>query len=374
MSESKSSQKLVAKIQRYFPDINHLQGQLEEEPEIVLGRALPDSGSSVRSRAIVTSDRDHDMPQEPGIEEFEACLQHFRNRTLEYAKQGIAKIRAAGEDQPVDLTPAEQHGIEAIVLPTGRPALRIVNGLMPIKDEIPVDWQFLDDFRADIEQNLKSVGRIQMQSGPIAQMLGTGFVIGPDVIMTNRHVAVFFSAPGQDNRWVFKPEVTAGISYADDPDDETNEELQIQEVIGIHETLDLALLRIAAPTNATLPDPLSLASTRPQSIVDRDVYVLGYPARDSRATRTLMRAVFGDIFRVKRLQPGRVARTLDAEKLFDHDCSTLGGNSGSCVIDLETNQVIGLHFKGIEKEFNRAVSLWELRDDPLLSAAGLNWV
>jgi V8-like Glu-specific endopeptidase len=57
--------------------------------------------------------------------------------------------------------------------------------------------------------------------------------------------------------------------------------------------------------------------------------------------------------------------------LFTHDCSTLGGNSGSCVIDLESNRVLGLHFKGRYLEANWAVALWKLADDPLLKKAGV---
>ena len=38
-----------------------------------------------------------------------------------------------------------------------------------------------------------------------------------------------------------------------------------------------------------------------------------------------------------------------------HDCSTLGGNSGSVVLDLATGQAVGLHFAGRFLEANYAV-------------------
>ena len=44
----------------------------------------------------------------------------------------------------------------------------------------------------------------------------------------------------------------------------------------------------------------------------------------------------------------------------------LGGNSGSCVIDLQTRKVIGLHFGGRYQESNFAVMLAKPIDDPLL--------
>jgi V8-like Glu-specific endopeptidase len=56
-----------------------------------------------------------------------------------------------------------------------------------------------------------------------------------------------------------------------------------------------------------------------------------------------------------------------------HDASTLGGNSGSCVVDLESNHVIGLHFGGEYMHYNAAVALWRLVDDPLLTRAGVHF-
>ena len=59
---------------------------------------------------------------------------------------------------------------------------------------------------------------------------------------------------------------------------------------------------------------------------------------------------------------------------IEHDCSTLGGNSGSPVVDLETHQVIGLHFGGRFGVRNYAVPLWMLAGDPLLREGELNFV
>ena len=67
-------------------------------------------------------------------------------------------------------------------------------------------------------------------------------------------------------------------------------------------------------------------------------------------------------------------RKYHLEKLFKHDCSTLGGNSGSSVIDLETNQVIGLHFGGRYLQGNSAVALWELTNDRLLKKGKVQFI
>jgi hypothetical protein len=36
--------------------------------------------------------------------------------------------------------------------------------------------------------------------------------------------------------------------------------------------------------------------------------------------------------------------------------------------------VIGLHFAGMYMQYNEALALWRLVDDPLLTAAGVNFV
>jgi V8-like Glu-specific endopeptidase len=56
-----------------------------------------------------------------------------------------------------------------------------------------------------------------------------------------------------------------------------------------------------------------------------------------------------------------------------HNCSTIGGFSGGCVVDLDSSQVIGLHFAGKYMQYNEAVALWRLVDDPLLTNAGVNF-
>ena len=83
----------------------------------------------------------------------------------------------------------------------------------------------------------------------------------------------------------------------------------------------------------------------------------------------MLQDIFGGTYEVKRLQPGTVMQVDTARKVFTHDCSTLGGNSGSCVVDLRTGLVIGLHFGGGYRRANFAVALWALADDPLLKRA-----
>jgi endonuclease G len=75
------------------------------------------------------------------------------------------------------------------------------------------------------------------------------------------------------------------------------------------------------------------------------VAVIGYPARDSRIPdQQLTDEIFGNVYDKKRLAPGQLTGS-DLTSLH-HDCSTLGGNSGSVVLSLETGEAVGLHFAG----------------------------
>jgi Trypsin-like peptidase domain len=117
-----------------------------------------------------------------------------------------------------------------------------------------------------------------------------------------------------------------------------------------------------------------MAASEPAHLPERDVYVVGYPALDTRRNEPApIRRIFADIFDVKRLQPGRTVGYSTEYSAIQHDCSTLGGNSGSPVVDLETNQVIGLHFGGRYGVGNYAVALWQLAGDPLLRRGGLSF-
>ena len=87
-----------------------------------------------------------------------------------------------------------------------------------------------------------------------------------------------------------------------------------------------------------------------------------------------MRLVFNDLFGFKRLQPGKARGAELQNFLIYHDCSTIEGNSGSCLVDLEKNKVIGLHFCGkLIQELNEAVLLPLLKNDLLFEKAGVKF-
>jgi V8-like Glu-specific endopeptidase len=288
-------------------------------------------------------------------------------RVVEAGKRGLRKVRQKGEG--TDLAPDEVVGMEAIILLVGRPAILIQDGkFFPP----PEPWQVLEEHRKAIQETFRSVGRIEVRGHPTLEWVGTGFLAAPGVVMTNRHVAQEFCRDSGKGRWVFEPGVKPRINYLSEFGSTGSAEFALQEVLGVHEVHDLALFRAAA---RRAPSPLPTASAGGKIKAGRKVYVVGYPASDSRRNDPdVMRRIFAGIYNYKRLQPGEVRKVAAARSLLQHDCSTLGGNSGSCVIDLETHQVLGLHFGGKYRQANQAVALWTLTKDPLLRRAKVQFV
>lgn len=281
---------------------------------------------------------------------------------------GLRKIREGREDE---VTPREQVGLEAIVVLTGRPPLFIQNGDFV---KVPDEWAVLKTHRDPIKSSIRRVGRVEVDGHPEYTWVGTGFLAGPDAIITNRHVAREF-ARLEGQTWRFQAGMSARLDFNEEHGALDPLEFKITGIVGIHERFDLAVLKVAATSGTNqLPEPLRVAETRPGAVVGRDIYVIGYPAWDSRRNDpTYMRQIFQNVFDVKRLQPGKVRTWADGDPKFVHDASTLGGNSGSPVFDLETHDVIGLHFGGKYLQGNNAVPLWTLTEDELLRHAGINF-
>lgn len=268
------------------------------------------------------------------------------------------------------LTPNEQLGLEAIVLLFGRPALLIRNGDF---DTPPEEWKHLDGRREMLKGIFPSVGRVDLEGHHSFRWCGTAFLAGDGILMTNRHVAQIFAEFGGSD-WKYLPGVSARVDYKEEFQVDDANEFKINKVLGVHPKYDLALLSVATKSGSRkAPGVLTLSSKAPQATKDGEVAVVGYPAADSRNGRTEQLDIFKNIFDVKRLLPGRSTGLASSPQVLGHDCSTLGGNSGSCVIDLETGHVIALHFGGQFLKGNVAVPLWKLAKDPFLQQFDLNW-
>ena len=154
--------------------------------------------------------------------------------------------------------------------------------------------------------------------------------------------------------------------------------LDLSEPVTISTRWDVALLRVN-----TLPDrviPLRLASSSPQSISGGFAAVIGYPSYDPYESFVDQANIFRSVFDRKRLQPGKLNGRADVPSFGNmvsaiaHDCSTLGGNSGSALISPDNGLVVGMHFSGITHVSNYAVPIWELAADPAFAKQSFNFV
>ena len=385
MAEEDFTPRLAAHATHLLPDLETVAQQLERNPLAVMRRAFPDTGPGSGSRAIVGP---RGGLEAKALDYVDPAVTEERQRLLELGARALETLRTEGP--AAALTAEAQLGIEAIVS-VARPALMMQDGAFGTP---PPPWDdILDPYRESIKSIAGSVGRIDVPALTQLPYAGTGFLVAEDVVMTNCHVAMVFSQSESDGGWSFLPGLEVTLDLVEDPDGQQAiggpaRSMRIDDVIGIHPALDLALLRVTPPdaVDATAK-PLSLMSQDPGSLSGRNLYALGYPAPDHRTDGAIQRSIFGDQYYVKCLQPGaamapppnaitRMEPCSTGAELADvvfHDASTLGGNSGSCVVDLETNQVMGLHFAGLYMQYNEAVALWRLADDPLLVRRGVNF-
>lgn len=357
-------EKVVAEVKHVFAG---RLGELEDRLSVVEESSLEEIAAGAESMESTIAPGMKPDRVVPGLER---AVSEQRRDLVAAGTDGLRKIQQGREDE---ITETEQAGLEAIVLLEGRPALFIQNDDIV---NVPTDWQVLTEQREAIRESITRVGRIEVTGHPEFEWLGTGFVVGPDAIMTNRHVANEFST-GSDAGWSFQPGMGSRVDFKEEYGSLQPIEFQITEIMGVHDRYDMALLRCEAQSAAgtALPEPLLVQSQAPDAVISRKVYVIGYPAWDGRRNDPhYMQQIFMDIYNVKRLQPGEVRSFDEVLPEFVHDCSTLGGNSGSPVFDLDSHQVVGLHFGGKYLEGNHAVPLWLLPGDALLEKAGVNFV
>ena len=269
--------------------------------------------------------------------------------------------------------------LEAVIHTTLRPAIYIVNDRF---DEPPEHWHSLGeaDNRARIERSIPSIGRIELPGNMFLPYAGTGFVVGENLVMTNRHVAELFVHRVNQSEIRFRSGFRAEMNFFREcvvRSDEEERTLSVEKVVWIDRKWDMALLEVRGLGENQIPLPLS--TTHPGDMESRDVVVIGYPGRDARGDTDVQNRIFEGDYGVKRLLPGKIGdfeltenygRNVDA---LTHDASTLGGCSGSAVIHVATGEVVGLHFKGIYLETNYSVAAQSLSLEPPLVDAGLSF-
>ncbi len=276
-----------------------------------------------------------------------------------------------------NLDEREMIALEAIILPGERPVLDVRGGEFS-RPMAPFKHFDREPIRGFIEAAIPSVGRIDVPDAPHIPYAGTGFIVGPELLMTNRHVAEIFTIGLGRERLRFRNGYSPALDLVRETTDQDAHYVRIRDVAMVHPYWDMALLIVdGLPKDAT---PLELSVTAPEDMLDDEIAVIGYPALDPRNNVELQNDIFRGQFNIKRVQPGMLRQRSSLRSFgksvsaVTHDSSTLGGNSGSAVVNIETGHVIALHFAGIYKKENYAVPTWELAQDPWVVDSGLNFV
>ena len=217
---------------------------------------------------------------------------------------------------------------------------------------------------------LPLIGRIDVVNFP-GDFVGTGWFVDTDIVVTNRHVASLI-ARWDGRKFVFSRGIagqTIGSSWCnahefDDLAPDASRVFTVTEVLYIEPDRgphDIAFLKVERRTDGRGPSFITVAAADAPD--ETPVCVIGYPARAPRRVipdQELMKQLYRDRFDVKRAAPGFTSGV--ERDSTTHDCTTLGGNSGSVVLDLATGAAVGLHYAGIYEEDNFAVRASVLAD------------
>lgn len=249
----------------------------------------------------------------------------------ELASHAMAKLRAGQVPTPIERTALET------VIKALRPSILSQNGnlasLPPYRNYPAAFVSGWNTFCEAVKPYLYSIGRIDRVNKPSDEPLATGFVVGKRALVTNKHVLAALSA---DTFQLERGEAVVRFGQEWGAPD-AFAPVAITGVLDVHTELDMVVLEIENTANL----PLKIATTAPS--VEAQVVAIGYPQEDPRSP-VFRDVIFEGKYKVKRAAPGEI--TDSAAASLYHDCSTLGGNSGSPLLAMDTARVVALHRDG----------------------------
>jgi hypothetical protein len=276
-------------------------------------------------------------------------------------------VVAAADSMAEGRWDSSDPGLEAIIRRFTRPVYLIRDGtFVPPQDNSPDSRRiaaYLEAARPRLNQVIPSVGRIDLRNHRLA-WVGSGWVVAPRIVVTNRHVAEAFARPSGPG-FVFRENddrrhVAAYLDWRQEYRQPDESRFRVEGILWIEPdgSPDIALLLIAArgEDGETPPDPIRLLTSEEIKEIGLGswVGVIGYPAHSDFYDREDQQRIFDGIYGCKRLAPGKVTALVGDSRLY-HDATTLTGSSGSAVVDLASGKAIGLHFEGVVGDHNTAV-------------------
>lgn len=299
----------------------------------------------------------------------------------DYGSAAMRKLVAAEDGAAGGLDRDEEASLEAIIIADGtRPSFLIENNLTPAVHPFMGTWgAMVGPLQTELEKLAAAVGRIQPRRGHNGNFIGTGSLVdaGRGVVLTNYHVledaiSKFFVPVQQVSATQIRILADLEIDFVGEATSLATNSFRVVEANLLPSSgrgfgrVDAVTLRI---------EPLGEASVLPNAAItfspkvldyakasERSLCTIGFPGRpryqEAPSGRVnwdfVVKTLFGDVFGVKRLAPGRViAKPGDVEKdtlrlVFGHDATTFQGASGSPVFawGVDGQPAIGLHFAG----------------------------
>jgi hypothetical protein len=315
----------------------------------------------------------------------------FRGALDTLLLEGGKALRLLYSDPGAFLDQGCRAAMEAVIRTDGtRPSLLVRNGRIDPDHPLAEAWRDELRQRSDVIADCAAAtGRIESSMMGARAFFGTGFLVDARVgfALTNWHVleAIKEDLPGALTRADagFRVQGDVFIDFVAETNNWQSNRFRIVEAkpSGISgadfDRLDAALIRLEPlQSGQSFPDPirivphidLALGRTPSFCLIGFPAQPPSMPANDEVDWAIVYRTLFGNRFGVKRVSPGQVHQKLGTipedhrRWVFGHDATTLGGSSGSAVIDwLRAGIGVGLHFAGTSLESNYAYDLGQCR-------------
>lgn len=279
--------------------------------------------------------------------------------------RGTKALRLASDqvDSPLaNQTP--RSAVEAIVHTDGsRPSFFIRNDTVDLNSSPAGEWKSdLVDRSEQLKSIFPRIGRIDDPRQPQG-FCGTGFLIHKNLLLTNRHVLQLMASRDTTGKWGFTNEIFVDFKH-EYKNDSTSQKRKLTKVVFAgpqaisslgtidHKKLDLAIIELEPATASNTPTgEIKVNISTTWANAGSQIYLIGYPGSPEPGidSLTILERLFQLQFGYKRLAPGRVVMSADGtpQWTFSHDASTLGGNSGSLVIQAgRENCCAGIHYGG----------------------------
>lgn len=386
LQHEKPSKRYLRKLT--FGGRSQARSELNESLESTGGAPSFTAASLTDERAHAARARAVELIEQQGQSLSQSDQDELDQVFLKSGVEALRRLRIDRED--AQLSDLHVEGLEAIVETDGsRPAL-----LLSESDEIDLEDKILSDWKDSAQEYKNQIKRVSSAVGRVdlnGKHRGTGFVVRDGLILTNRHVLQELATQDDQGTWHFSGQPT--IVFDAEPDSNRTREFKLKQQV-VHagnqkigsgaldfNKMDFAVLECEVPDNADFPESLPLENDADKVVRNRPIYALGYPGQPRRGQYkfSVLMKLFGNKFSVKRFAPGEINQELggvtgdDKTTVFSHDATTLGGNSGSCIVDFGDDGllVVGLHFAGMAKTENYAHSSAKLKE--YLDELDLSW-